>query len=503
MLGWLLAHPWIAGAAAAAGSLVAGRRWLRRWANRAAARAALRHRARIDRFKLTRKPFVTAALLADERVAQAVREHAVEHHLPKRLVWQRVEEYVDEIVPFFNIIAYYKIGHPISRLLLNLFYKVTVEHAAPGAQAALPRDAIVVYLMNHRSNADYVLVGYALSGRVAISYAVGEWARAFPLEHIFKSFGAYFIRRRYREPLYHTVLERYVQLITRRGVTQGIFLEGGLSRDGKMRPAKVGLLDYILGVARDPAYRTRLHVVPVAVNYDRVLEDRSLLRELETKQGGRRPSRLVQAWEVSRYVGWNVVRLFTRQWKRYGRAAVVVGAPIPLGEWFASQRDLFVLEKPERLARVQSLCDGLLERVGTLIPVTPVPLVCAAIQSFDGDFIPRDRLLERIDEMRSVLRELNAGVLRQDRTPEELFDRAYRMLRMRRVIARTGSGYLVLPRGRPLVSYYANSVAHLLGSFAESVRARDALPAMAALARPAAEPAGDRAQVVADRTSTR
>jgi hypothetical protein len=55
------------------------------------------------------------------------------------------------------------------------------------------------------------------------------------------------------------------------------------------------------------------------------------------------------------------------------------------------------------------------------------------------------------------------------------------MLRMRRVISRAGSGYLVLPRGRPLVSYYANSVGHLLGPFAAAVRARDALPSMTGL----------------------
>ena len=85
----------------------------------------------------------------------------------------------------------------------------------------------MIYLINHRSNADYVLVAYALTGDVSISYAVGEWARAFPLEHIFKCFGSYFIRRRYREALYHAVLERYVQLITRNSVTQGIFPEGG------------------------------------------------------------------------------------------------------------------------------------------------------------------------------------------------------------------------------------------------------------------------------------
>jgi len=75
--------------------------------------------------------------------------------------------------------------------------------------------------MNHRSNADYVVVAYVLARGVHVSYAVGEWARAWPLEYVFKSFGAYFIRRRFREPLYHTVLERYVQLITRNGVTQG------------------------------------------------------------------------------------------------------------------------------------------------------------------------------------------------------------------------------------------------------------------------------------------
>ena len=441
-------------------------------------RALLRNRARIDRFKLASRAHVRDRLLADERIGDAVREHAATLSLPEAAVWKTVDGYVHEIVPFFNVVAYYQIGYRVSGWLLDLFYKVSVEFAEPRARERLPRDAVIVYVMNHRSNADYVLVSYALAGQVAISYAVGEWARAFPLEHVFKAFGSYFIRRRYREPLYHTVLERYVQLITREGVTQGIFVEGGLTRDGKLRAPKIGLLDYVLGIGRDAAYAGRLHVVPVAVNYDRVLEDRSLLRELDAKEGGHRPSRFVQALEVSRYVGWNVVRLFTRQWKRYGRAAVVVGAPIPLGPWFAEQHDLFTLDKPERLARVQALCDGLLDRVGALIPVTPVPLVCAAIQSFEGEYVDRQQLLERIDDMRAVLRELNAGVVRQDRTAEELFERAYRMLRMRHVISRTGAGYLVLPRGRPLVSYYANSIAHLLGEFADAVRARDALPAL-------------------------
>src|SRR6478672_9146573 len=281
-------------------------------------RAVLRNRARIDRFKLASRAHVRARLLADAAIGDAVRTHATENGIAERDVWATVDAYVREIVPFFNVIAYYQIGYRVSGWLLNLFYKVSVEFAEPKARARLPREAVIVYVMNHRSNADYVLVSYGLAGQVAISYAVGEWARAFPLEHVFKAFGSYFIRRRYREPLYHAVLERYVQLITREGVTQGIFVEGGLTRDGKLRPPKIGLLDYVLGIGRDPAYAARLYVVPVAVNYDRVLDSRG---------GGRRPSRLSQAWEVGRYVTSNLVRLLTRQWKRYGRAAVVVGAP--------------------------------------------------------------------------------------------------------------------------------------------------------------------------------
>ncbi len=452
-------------------------------ATRIALRALHRSRSRVDRFKLTKKPFIREMLLADETIAEAVKEHARENGISEGETWKRVETYIDEIVPFFNILTYYKIGLFVSRVLLNFFYKISAEYAGRSSRDMLPKDAIVVYLMNHRSNADYVLVGYVLSGQVAISYAVGEWARTFPLEYIFKSFGAYFIRRKYREKLYHTVLERYVQLITRNGVTQGIFLEGGLSRDGKLGKAKIGLLDYVLGVARDAEMRKRLYIVPVAINYDRVLEDRSLLRELDAREGRTRPPRRAQLAEVLRYVWWNSARLVARRWKRYGRAAVVIGEPFAVAPWLDEQDrvtgNLFAIERAERLTRIQALSDSVLEKIAAIIPVTSVTLACAAVQSFDGDFISHRQLIDRMSEMRDVLRELNARVIYREGSIEEIFDRAWRMLTMRRILVRTGDGYSVLPGNRPLVSYYANSVSHLLGPFADGVRRRDQLPALA------------------------
>src|SRR5206468_2007377 len=177
-----------------------------------------------DPFKLASRKSVRERLLNDPVIASAVQAHASANQLAVEDSWKQVDEYIHEIVPFFNVVAYYQLGYRLAEWVLNLFYKVTVEHENKVALSALPSDSVLVYLMNHRSNADYVLVSYALAGDVAISYAVGEWARAFPLEHLFKAFGSYFVRRRYREALYHTVLERYVQLITSQGVTQGIFL---------------------------------------------------------------------------------------------------------------------------------------------------------------------------------------------------------------------------------------------------------------------------------------
>lgn len=449
--------------------------------NRSALRTLRARGARLDRFKLTAKGRVTATLLDDPVIAAAVARHAKEHDESADAVWRTVRGYIDEIVPFFNILAYYKFGYFVSRALLNMFYRVSVDQQGSKGAASLPKDAIVVYLMNHRSNADYVLVGYVLSGRVAISYAVGEWARAFPLEYIFKSFGSYFVRRKFREPLYHTVLERYVQLITKNGVTQGIFPEGGLSRDGKLKAGKIGLLDYVIGVARDPEYRSRIYLVPVALNYDRVLEDRSLLREIAVTEGRRTPPMPAQALEVTRYLWWNAGRVFLRRWKRYGRAAITIGPPVALEPWlnlrYDTDEDIFELPRHERLARVQELCDDMMGRIGAMIPVTPVCLACAAIQSLDSDFLSRERIVERMADLRDVLAELSARTIRSEGPIEEVFDRASHILIMRRMLVPSEGGFAVLPRNRGLVSYYANSIAHLLGPFEEGVRLRDTLPA--------------------------
>jgi glycerol-3-phosphate O-acyltransferase len=129
----------------------------------------------------------------------------------------------------------------------------------------------------------------------------------------------------------------------------------------------------------------------------------------------------------------------------------------------------------------------MLRRIGTIIPVTPVPLAAAALLSFEQTVISREALLERMDQLRDRLLDVNARVVRGGAPVTEIWDRAWRMLRMRRLVVAEGGSLIVLPRGRPLLEYYANSIAHLLpirGPRLPFHKAHEAETELPALVRP-------------------
>jgi len=436
---------------------------IRRWFDRAVLRAVRQFRVRVDRYKLVSRRTIREELLHDPEVRRAVEQHCHEHGLNEDAVQTRVDAYLREIVPQFNVLSYYRFGYNLARVLINLLYRVDATYADRKSLDRIPRDDVVVYLMNHRSNADYVVVAYVLAEAVSISYAVGEWARVWPLEYVFKSFGAYFVRRGFRDPLYHTVLRRYVQLITRNGVTQGIFLEGGLSRDGRFRPAKIGLLDYVARSVPELPPARDVRLVPVTLNYDRVLEDRTLIAEL--LDAAHRPGRIRQLVGVLQYLAWNVFRFLTGNLKRYGRVHVHFGTPLSLRAWLTARPGVLDLPKEERLPRIQELADSVLGQMAELMPVTPVPLVAASILSLGRSVVGRSMLLERIEEFRDGLVRRGANLVQPERSADVILDRAWRTLRMRRLVVLQGDSYVVFPRQRPLLEYYANSIGHLLPTF--------------------------------------
>ena len=261
--------------------LLPGARWFfRRRVNLVLDEINTRLKIRIPPFKLTRREVLIDRLLFDPQVQEAAEREARETGAPRETVQERVRRYAREIVPAFNAYIYFRLGYWFARNLVRSLYRVRLGYADEALLSTIPPDATVVFLINHRSNMDYILVSYLAAERTALSYAVGEWARIWPLQTLIRAMGAYFVRRNSKDPLYRKVLERYVAMATQAGVTQAVFPEGGLSRDGRLRSPKLGILDYMVR-SFDPAGGRDILFVPVGINYDRVFEDRSFLQELD------------------------------------------------------------------------------------------------------------------------------------------------------------------------------------------------------------------------------
>ncbi len=416
-------------------------RWFfRRRFERAVARLNTRLTRPIEPFKLAHRHDMIQRLIYDPGVTQEIVNYARENGVPENVAFQKAQEYAREIVPSFSAFAYFSFGIRLARLLANSVYRIRRADQNDKIFEAIPKDDTVIFIMNHRSNMDYVLVTYLASRATTMSYAVGEWARVWPLSSMIKLWGAYFIRRRSRGALYRKVLSRYVQMATAGGVTQAIFPEGGLSLTGGLQQPKMGLLAYVVE-AFDPEGDRDIVFVPVAINYDRVLEDRVLIAA--AKRGDRR---------FGAKISVVVYAFFRKFWQRvrgkdtrFGSAAVAFGKPLSMRE--------------ARLeGDVDALSLQLMARISDAIPVLAVPLIATAL-------LNRQSLPE--GEMLAAVRGLMAKVPAQNRAVEDAdlaaeVERGLIGLQRRDVIALEDGIWRIKGQHEDLLRYYANSVAQFL-----------------------------------------
>jgi glycerol-3-phosphate O-acyltransferase len=363
--------------------LVPSVRWFfRRRMERAVAQLNQRLARPIAPFKLMARNDMIVRLVHDPKVMEAVVDHAHAAGVPESVAFQQARHYAREIVPSFSATVYFGFATRAARWLSGLFYRVHVGRIDP-ALAHIDRKATVIFVMNHRSNMDYVLITWLVADRSDLSYAVGEWARVWPLSRLIRATGAYFIRRNSRSPLYRRVLARYVQMATEEGATQAIFPEGGLSLDGRVGPAKLGLLSYV--VSGFHADRGRDVVfVPVGLAYDRVIEDRLLT---EAHVTGIRRFR-ARPLSILGFIGRTAWRKLRGRFPGFGAAAVAFGPPLSLRAFLAGH------EGEATEAQIRALATRLMAEVRHSVPVLPVPLVAAALA--DGP-VPRAALLARIE----------------------------------------------------------------------------------------------------------
>ena len=157
-------------------------RWFfRRRMEKAVAQLNTRLTRPIEPFKLARRHDMIQRLIYDGEVWAAISEHARAEGVPENVAFERARRYAREIVPSFSATLYYGFAIRFARFLSRKLYRVRLGHHAADTLASIDRSATVVFVMNHRSNMDYVLVTYLAAEQSALSYAVGEWARVWPL----------------------------------------------------------------------------------------------------------------------------------------------------------------------------------------------------------------------------------------------------------------------------------------------------------------------------------
>lgn len=417
-------------------------RWFfRRRMERAVARLNERLERPIAPFKLAQRHDMILRLAYDPQVMQAVADHAAETGVPPTVAMQEARAYASEIVPAFSATMYFGFAVQLARWLTRKFYKVRIGRIDPALERVDER-ATVVFVMNHRSNMDYVLVTWLIADRSAISYAVGEWARVWPLSRLIRGMGAYFIRRGSRNALYRRVLARFVQMSAQEGVAQAIFPEGGLSLDGRVGTAKLGLLSYFVA-GFDPKGRDILFV-PVGLGYDRVLEDRLLTEAARTGVRRFRPS-VVGAVGFALHMGWRVLR---GTFPGFGATAAGFGAPVSLRAFLEGHPA--PEGRPGEVA--EALGAELMGRVARAVPILPVPLVAAALEA--GPDSP-EALLAEVRRLADALAAKDAVLRLHPQGLEPTVEEALLHLQGRGMV---GADLALQEAKRGLVSFYAAPV---------------------------------------------
>jgi glycerol-3-phosphate O-acyltransferase len=362
---------------------------------------------------------ITAAVLAHEEVTRYLRGGHGQTPVQAR---ERVDGYLDELRTTQRYSFYRALKHPLYPILR----KIDRKHESIDIVKSATLAGRVVYVSNHKSHTDYLIEPLVLDDNGVRPPIIAAGINLFggPMGFIHRHVtGAIPIRRATKDPGYLITLKAYVAELLRLHDLL-FYFEGGRSYSGELKPAKTGLIQATL-----QAECAGLVIIPTAIAYDLVLEDRIL-----SKQGVKRNQRPFTR-ELAEMVGQAV---------RYqSRAFVTFGAPIPVGDYDAQSKKASL-----------DLAHRVRETIGLLYKVLPTALVAAAMRSS----LTRRDLQSRIDLLLDKLAGRGANLAVTD--AGEAVDDGVRRLTRRGIIVSGGGRVRV--RDRIALRYYAHTIAHLL-----------------------------------------
>jgi glycerol-3-phosphate O-acyltransferase len=342
----------------------------------------------------------------------------------------------------------------------RLYEGINVDEEGLRKAADAARRAPLVFCPTHRSHVDYLLVSHVLfeRGMTPPLVAAGANLSFWPLGPIFRRGGAFFIRRSFKgDKIYGAAVAAYIRKLARDGYTQEFYPEGGRTRTGRILRPKYGLIamevDAWLAGARDD-----LHFVPVAIDYEKLIEAGAYARELA---GGEKPKESATA----------LLKLPAVLVRRWGRVHVQVDEPISVAA-FAASRGFAgaTADAEERRHFVQALAHRIAYGMGRVQTITASALVAAALLAHRRRELAAADLAARVDLLRQLAARHGArfspgtrGAPADPLLPGPMARAVAVFAEDELVKTREAAGetvYQVAEEARPRLAFYKNNIVH-------------------------------------------
>ena len=124
--------------------------------------------------------------------------------------------------------------------------------------------------------------------------------------------------------------------------------------------------------------------------------------------------------------------------------------------------DFQKLSGEARKRAISELGTHLMARVGSIVPVVPVPLITYVLLKNDLKPMSELELKSQVEQMIEKLEAAGAHVYIPRKDLDYAVSVGLRMLTLRRLVEEKDGLYAVRPAELPLIRYYANSISHLL-----------------------------------------
>ncbi len=245
---------------------------------------------------------------------------------------------------------------------LGRAYKLDVDDEQIARIAELNENSTLVFLPNHRSYLDPLILRSALEkhgfppnhvlGGVNLSF--------FPMGSIARRNGTVFIRREFKDDdVYKACLKAYMGYLVDEEQNMEWYIEGGRTRTGKLRPPRMGILSYLLDAFDKDAGKDVL-IVPVFVGYDQQYEVGAISAE---EQGAKKSPESI-SW---------LIKFARAQTVRRGRAHLRFGEPLSVSDALAETRES--TDSDDARLAVPKIAFEVMHRINQVTPIMPSALV--------------------------------------------------------------------------------------------------------------------------------